>query len=128
MAYYALLDENNIVTRVIFGLDENDNENWEEYYSKVHGQVCKRTSYNTRLGVHENGKQPFRKNFASREFIYDETRDAFIPPKPFKYWILDEQTCYWFPPTGYPYDGQQYCWSDEDYEQTRNGWVLKKNL
>jgi len=124
MAHYAFLDQNNIVTQVIVGLDENGEDDWEKIYGERSGQVCKRTSYNTRGGQHSEGGIPFRKNYAGIGFYYDEERDAFISPKPFSTWVLNEETCCWEPPTEYPQDGKGYRWSDEGYKQTGNGWIL----
>ena len=101
MAYYAFLDKDNIVTEVITGKDETDSsENWEQYYGETHGQVCKRTSYTGR----------YRKNYASIGSYYDANRDAFIHPKPYESWVLDEETCKWMPPVAYPTDGNKYVW------------------
>ena len=120
MAHYTFLDNNNIVTEVIVGKDEGeDNTDWEVHYGNFRGQVCKRTSYNTSGGVHKEGGIPFRKNYAGIGFTYDEQRDAFIPPKPFSSWILNEDTCLWEPPVSYPTDGEQYTWNEEELE-----WVL----
>lgn len=107
MAHYAFLDNNNIVTEVIVGIDETelieglDPETW---YGNFRGQTCKRTSYNGNI----------RKNYAGIGHFYDEDRDAFIPPKPFHSWILNEETCGWQPPTPYPTDGSSYKWVEED--------------
>lgn len=128
MAHYAFLDQNNIVTHIIPGLDEGGEEDWEQIYGERFGQVCKRTSYNTRAGQHMFGGVPFRKNYAGIGYMYDEQRDAFIPPKPFNTWVLNEETCLWEPLIECPNDGQQYYWSDEDYEKTGNGWILVENL
>jgi hypothetical protein len=104
MAHYAFLDENNIVTEVIVGIEETelieglDPETW---YGKFRGQVCKRTSYNGNI----------RKNYASMGDRYDEDLDAFIPPKLFDSWILNEETAQWKPPLPRP-EGD-YRW-DED--------------
>jgi hypothetical protein len=99
MAHYAFINENNIVTEVIVGRDENEVEDgitdWEAHYSEFRGQVCKRTSYNTIGGVHSNGGTPFRKNYAGIGFTYDEARDAFIWPKCHDEAVLDEETCCW---------------------------------
>jgi hypothetical protein len=70
------------------------------------------TSYNTHKGVHTNGGTPLRKNFASAGFTYDSERDAFIPPKPYTTWILNEDTCVWDAPKPYPADGKPYIWDD----------------
>lgn len=97
MAHYALLDENNIVVDVIVGKDENeDGVNWEEFYGNHHNKTCKRTSYNTYGGLHPNGlAHAFRKNYAGIGYTYDESRDAFIPPKQYPSMILNETTCNW---------------------------------
>ena len=114
MAHYAFLNMQNIVTEVIVGKDETDGPtNWEIHYGNFREQVCKRTSYNTRGGVHLKGGVPFRKNYAGIGYSYDEVRDAFIPPKPFDSWILNETTCLWKAPVEYPTDGQQYSWNEE---------------
>lgn len=115
MAHYAQLDNNNIVINVISGQDEfsDPNTNWEEYYTRETGIVHKRTSYNTLAGKHKLGGEPFRKNFAGIGFTYDEVRDAFIPPKPYSSWILNETTCCWEPPFFPPNDGHLYTWDEE---------------
>ena len=113
MAHYAFLDENNIVIQVIPGKDENDGDlDWEQYYGEFQGQKCKRTSYNTQGNVHLLGGTPFRKNYAGVGYKYDEQRDAFIPPKEFDSWILDEETCRWKAPIPYPDDGKYYQWDE----------------
>lgn len=116
MAHYAYLDENNIVTQVIVGKDENEgNTNWEEYYGAV------RTSYNTRGGIRYNGEtgepsddqsKAFRKNYAGVGFSYDSDRDAFIPPQPFASWVLNEETCLWEAPTPMPETGGPWIWDE----------------
>jgi hypothetical protein len=114
MAHYAFLDENNIVTEVITGKDEG-NFNWEQQYSYLRGQLCKRTSFNTVGGVHTKGGIPFRKNFAGTGYTYDENRDAFIAPKPnYSSWVLNETTCQWEAPIPYPEDGNIYGWNEEN--------------
>jgi hypothetical protein len=72
----------------------------------------KQTSYNTVGGVHLKGGTPFRKNYAGITFTYDAQRDAFIPPKPFESWILNEETCQWSAPTPMPADGNLYEWNE----------------
>jgi hypothetical protein len=114
MAHYAFLDENNIVTEVIVGKDEGeDNIDWEQHYGNFRGQVCKRTSYNTSAGQHNNGGIPYRKNYAGIGYTYDETLDAFIPPKPFDSWILNESTGQWEAPISKPDDENPYAWNEE---------------
>jgi hypothetical protein len=117
MAYYAFLDEQNIVVEVIAGKDES-NFDWESYYGAKRGLVCKRTSYNTMGGEHPNGT-PFRKNYAGIGYTYDAGRDAFIPPQPFASWTLNEDSCLWNAPVAMPEDGQRYTW-DED----TTAWVV----
>jgi hypothetical protein len=74
--------------------------------------IWKQTSYNTIKGEHLLGGTPFRKNFAGIDWKYDQTRDAFIPPKPFESWTLNETTCQWDAPVAYPEDGQRYLWNE----------------
>ena len=113
MAHYAFLDENNIVVDVIVGKDEDDEDyDWEQYYGNIEGKRCKRTSYNTYSNTHPSGT-PFRKNYASIGGTYDEERDAFIPPKKYQSWVLNEETCCWDPPIPYPSDGHYYLWNEE---------------
>lgn len=76
------------------------------------------TSYNTAGGVHKNGGAPLRKNYAGIGFSYDRTKDAFIPPKPFASWVLDEQTCLWNAPVAYPTDDKHYNW-----DEATTSWV-----
>jgi hypothetical protein len=107
MAHYAFLDDNNTVTEVITGIDETElieGLNTETWYGNFRGQVCKRTSYNGNI----------RKNYAGIGFTYDPARDAFIAPKPFDSWLLDEQTCRWIAPTPYPTDGLVYTWNEAE--------------
>ena len=113
MAHFAQLDENNVVTEVIFGKDETeDGIDWEQHYGEFRGQPCKRTSYNTVGGVHTSGGTPFRKNYAGVGYTFDDQRDAFIPPKPFPSWTLDEDTCLWNCPVAYPTDDKMYNWNE----------------
>lgn len=117
MAHYAFLDQNNIVTEVIVGKDENEGDlDWEQHYGEFRGQICKRTSYNTSGGVNRAGGTPFRKNYAGIGFSYNEELDAFIPPKPYPSWILNTDTCWWEPPVPCPSDvlsdGQRYVWDE----------------
>ena len=120
MAHYAFLDENNIVTEVIVGKNEGDDEvDWEAHYGAFRGQTCKRTSYNTHGGVHNNGSTPIRKNYAGIGYTYDSERDVFIPPKPYNSWVLNEDTCLWDAPVAMPEDAgtgeppKRYTW-DKD--------------
>ena len=108
MAHFAKLDESGTVVYVTVGRDE-DNE--LDLCSRT-GDVYRKTSYNTRGGVHTLGGTPFRKNFAGVGYKYDEIRDAFIPPKPYNSWLLNEQTCNWESPKPYPTDGKAYVWDE----------------
>jgi hypothetical protein len=114
MAHYAFLDNNNIVTEVITGVDENiiqtdldgtqvggSSEAWEEFYGNFRGQICKRTSYNNN----------YRGKFASIGYTYDITNDVFIAPQPYQSWTLDENFN-WQAPTPKPTDGKSYSWNE----------------
>jgi len=76
------------------------------------------TSYNTQGGKHILGGVPLRKNYAGLGYSYDAQRDAFIPPKPFASWVLDEETCLWNAPTPMPTDGKMYNW-----DETTTSWI-----
>ena len=114
MGYYAKIDENNIVTEVIVSNIDFINS-LEESNSYIE------TSKNMYGGVYydENTNQPssnqsqlLRKNYAGIGYIYDENRDAFIPPKPFNSWVLNESSCLWDAPTAMPDDGEIYTWNE----------------
>ena len=111
MAHYAELDENNIVTAVKTAGDENDWDGEKEWLAET-GLVHKRTSYNTRGGVHILDGTPLRKNHAGIGYTYDEDRDAFIPPRPYNSWTLNETTCQWEAPSARPDDGKFYEWNE----------------
>ena len=118
MAHYAFLDENNIVTQVITGKDEGGDTDWETYYGNLTGKTCKRTSYNSKAGQHSMPDcECFRKNYAGIGFSYDETRDAFIPPKPYNSWVLVEDSCTWEAPVPMPTEplaeNEFYVWNEE---------------
>jgi hypothetical protein len=105
MAHYAFLNENNIVTEVIVGIDETElieGLSPEEWYENFRGQRCVRTSYNGNI----------RKNYAGISYYYDEELDAFIPPQPFDSWTLNEDTCNWDPPVPYPIGPEVYFWNE----------------
>ena len=125
MAHYALLNNDNFVTSVISGADELyliDGLDTETNYSNLYNCVAKRTSYNTRGGIHyqsdnntpsQDQSKAFRKNYAGIGYYYDPIRDAFIPPKPFPSWTLNEDTCLWDSPVSYPNDGKMYEWNED---------------
>lgn len=129
MAHYALIDSNNIVVNVITGVDENiiqtdldgtqvggSSEAWEDFYGSrpwFEGLYCKRTSYNNNI----------RKNYAAVGYTYNIDKDAFIPPKPFNSWILNEETCLWESPVPKPDEGWDWAWDEE------NGlWTERQSL
>ena len=111
MAHFAEIGLNNTVLRVIVVhnnelLDENGQE------SEAKGaQFCRNLFGGTWVQTSYNGN--FRKNYAGEGFTYDSTRDAFITPKPFASWNLNEDTCQWQPPTPMPQDGAIYNWDEE---------------
>jgi len=116
MAHFAKLGKGNIVLTV--HVVNNDIATTEQagvdFLNNLHKtrDVWKQTSYNTFGGVHKLGGTPFRKNYAGIGFKYDQTRDAFIPPKPFNSWILNETTCQWEAPVAYPDDDNIYTWNE----------------
>ena len=128
MAHFAKLDANNVVIFVTVGRDED----WEEELFARTGDVYKQTSYNTRGGVHYQSdgtpsadqSKAFRKNYAGLGYTYDAGRNAFIPPKPFNSWVLDEQTCLWNAPVAMPADAgtgeppKRYTW-----DEATTSWV-----
>ena len=116
MAHFARLDENNIVTFVTVGRQEDDGK--EAELCARTGDVYKQTSYNTHGGVHALGGTPLRKNYAGIGYTYDAGRDAFIPPKPYASWLLNETTCLWDAPVAYPDDGKRYSW-----DEATTSWV-----
>ena len=127
MAHYALLDENNIVTEVITGKDEDDNAtlpegftDWEAWYADLKGQTCKRTSYNTVNNTHSLGGTPFRGNYAGIGYSYDAENDVFLPPKPFDSWVKTDDNCGWKAPVDEPTTtleehqaGKRYVWNED---------------
>jgi len=137
MAHYAFLNEHNEVVKVIVGKDETEATpegftSWEEYYeTKNLGLTCKRTSYNTYNNQHtEEGGVAFRGNFASKGYTYDESLDAFIPPKIHNGWVLNETIMNWEAPIPFPSDANAdgsdttaprkvYIWED-----SISNWVL----
>lgn len=112
MAHYAYVDGQNIVTQVVVGKNEDEPlpegvASWEEYYGAI------RCSYNTHGGVHSGGGTPFRKNYPGIGYTWDPVRDAFIPPKPYDSWVLNEESCLWEVPVPYPEDEQDYFWNED---------------
>lgn len=112
MSHFAKVCD-GIVTQVLVA----EQEFFDTFVDSSPGEWIQ-TSYNTRGGVHALGGTPLRKNYAGIGFTYDRVRDAFIPPKPYASWVLNENTCLWDAPTPYPTDGKTYNW-DENTQQ----WV-----
>ena len=116
MAHFAKLGVGNKVVAV--HVVSNDIATTEqagvEFLQNLYGSrdVWKQTSYNTKAGEHKLGGTPFRKNYAGIGFTYDQTRDAFIPPKLYNSWTLNETTCIWEPPIPYPDDDNSYTWNE----------------
>ena len=126
MAHYAFLNDNNIVTEVITGIDEDakddlpsEFDSWEEFYADFRGQTCKRTSYNTIGNEHNDSGTAYRGNYAGIGYTYDATNDVFIASKPYASWTMDESTWTWEAPEAYPDDGKDYIWNEnkEEWEE-----------
>jgi len=113
MAHFAKV-QNGVVTKVIVA----EPEFFNTFVDSSPGEWIQ-TSYNTHGGVHITGGTPLRKNYAGIGFTYDRVLDAFIPPKPFESWVLDESTCWWTAPLPMPTDGQMYYWNEQNQQ-----WVL----
>ena len=116
MAHFAKLGTDNIVKKVEvvsnnIATTEQDGINFLNNLYNTN-DIWKQTSYNTYAGEHKLDGTPFRKNYAGIGYTYDEDRDAFIPPKPYSSWVLDEETCNWEAPVVYPDDGKFYNWNE----------------
>ena len=117
MAHFTQLDANNVVTQVIVvaNSDTADASGVEKEYigaafcERLFGGTWKQTSYNGSI----------RKNYAGVGYTYDSERDAFIPPKPYPSWLLNEDTCLWDAPVAYPTDGERYSW-----DEATTAWVV----
>ena len=130
MSHFARLNKDNIVDYVVVGRDEDNG--MEDRLTARTGDVYKQTSYNTRGGVHYQAdgtpsadqSKAFRKNFAGLGYTYDAGRDAFIPPKPYPSWVLDEASCLWNAPVAMPADAgtgeppKRYAW-----DEATTSWV-----
>jgi len=114
MAHFAEIDAEGTVLRVLVVADDQEGRGQEFLANDLGlGGTWKKTSYNTAAGAHSNGGTPFRKNYAGIGFKYDEGRDAFIPPKPFASWTLDEDTCLWEAPVARPSGEGMYNWNED---------------
>lgn len=125
MAHFAQIDQNNVVIQVVAIDNENvvdaNNDESEavgvEFCQSLFGAdtVWKQTSYNANI----------RKNYAGIGYTYDAGRDAFIPPKPYQSWVLDESSCQWNAPLQMPQDENRYYWDESAYQADNTvGWVL----
>ena len=121
MGHYAKVNNGKVVKVIVAQASFFDN-----YVDDSPGKWIK-TSYNTRGGIHyvpntntpsEDQSKSLRKNYAGIGYTYDVQRDAFIPPKPFDSWTLNEETCLWESPTPYPEDGNHYTW-----DESTTSWV-----
>lgn len=113
MAYFAKIDSNNIVTQVVAVSDEQEHRGQEFLNNDLNlSGTWIQTSYNTFAGKHKQGKPPLRKNYASIGYTYDSQRDAFIPPKPYPSWVLNEETCRWHAPVPKPQFNKKYIWDE----------------
>jgi hypothetical protein len=113
VSHFAQIDEDNIVTQVIVAEQDfidsgavGDPSRWIQ------------TSYNTHGGQHPENR-PLRKNYAGIGYTYDSNRDAFIPPKPYSSWVLNEDSCLWEPSIFYPDDGEIYYWNEDN-----QSWII----
>lgn len=116
MGHYAKVVDGKVVDIKVAKADY-----METFVDDTPGEWVK-TSYNTHCGVHNGGKIPLRKNYAGIGYTYDKDRDAFIPPKPWESWTLNEETCQWDPPVPYPEikNGELYYW-----DETAQNWTLE---
>jgi hypothetical protein len=113
MSHFARVNAQGIVEQVIVAEQDfidtlPDRTSWVQ------------TSYNTRGGQHPEGR-PLRKNYAGIGYTYDYVRDAFMPPKPYASWVLNENTCLWDAPTPYPTDGKIYNWDENNQQWVETG-------
>ena len=113
MSHFARVNAQGIVEQVIVAEQDfidtlSDKTSWVQ------------TSYNTRGGQHPEGR-PLRKNYAGIGYTYDYVRDAFMPPKPYASWVLNENTCLWDAPTPYPTDGKIYNWDENNQQWVETG-------
>ena len=138
MAHYAFINQNNIVTEVITGIDESNTDDlpegytsWEDWYltQRPASTTCKRTSYNTIANAHSGDGTAFRGNYAGIGFTWDETNDVFYPPQPYGSWTLSSNWV-WEAPIDMPDDGNSYIWNENAYQADTadpktEGWELQ---
>ena len=120
MAHFAKINDSNIVTEVI--VVSNDIATSESagvtFINNLYGtsDTWKQTSFNTYANTHKLDGTPFRKNYAGIGFSYDASKDAFIPPKPYNSWTLNNTTCLWESPVAYPDDDKRYTWNESSLQ------------
>jgi len=117
MASFAKIGSGNIVEQVVSvsnGVATTEQAG-VEFLQNLYNDTAtwKQTSYNTYGGVHSLDGTPFRKNFAGVGYTYDETKNAFISPKPYASWVLNDDTCLWEAPVAYPNDDKEYEWNED---------------
>ena len=117
MAHFAKLNNDNIVIDIqsVHNDTATDEAAGITFLNNLYrtSDTWKQTSYNTKGNIHKLGGTPFRKNYAGIGYTYDEDKDAFIPPKDYPSWILNETTCLWEAPIARPDDGKFYEWNEE---------------
>ena len=117
MASFAKIGSGNIVEQVVAVSNEvaTTEQAGVEFLQNLYNDTAtwKQTSYNTYGGVHSLDGTPFRKNFAGVGYTYDETKNAFISPKPYASWVLNDDTCLWESPVAYPDDGERHTWNED---------------
>jgi len=113
MAHYAKVDQGKVIKVIVAESDFFNN-----FVDSSPGEWIE-TSYNTYGGQHKTGGTPLRKNYAGVGYTHDRERDAFIPPKPFESWVLNENTCQWEAPTSMPNDNKEYRWNE-----STTSWVV----
>ena len=116
MAHFAKIRNDNIVERVevVYNDIATDEQAGITFLQNLYNDTAtwKQTSYNTLANTHKLSGTAFRKNYASVGYTYDETKDAFIAPKPYASWVLNDDTCLWEAPVQYPTDNQDYTWNE----------------
>lgn len=117
MAHFAKLGSDNIVERVevVHNNIATDEQAGITFLQNLYNDTAtwKQTSYNTFANTHKLSGTAFRKNYANVGYTYDETKDAFIAPKPYASWVLNDDTCLWESPVAYPDDGERHTWNED---------------
>jgi len=117
MAHFAKIGNDNIVERVevVHNNIATDEQAGITFLQNLYNDTAtwKQTSYNTFANTHKLSGTAFRKNYASVGYTYDETKDAFIAPKPYASWVLNDDTCLWESPVAYPDDGERHTWNED---------------